>query len=126
MRMFHASKRFFFQILKVVACVCLAALAVGWVYEKSAASRDNRRYQPPGTLVKVHGHWMHLNCMGSGSPTVVLDSALGFHSLDWSSIQKQLAHQTHVCTFDRPGYGWSAAVPGARTSFDAPTSCMTC
>jgi hypothetical protein len=31
----------------------------------------------PGTLYVVNGHTMHMTCVGSGSPTIVLDAGLG-------------------------------------------------
>lgn len=112
-------RKVFWEILKVVVLVCTGAFALGWIYEKAASARDDRRYQPPGRLVEVHGHLMHLNGQGRGSPTVVMDSGIGFHSPDWHHIQQNLAEETRICTYDRPGYGWSAPAAGSRTAFDA-------
>ncbi|NGX58094.1 MAG: 2-succinyl-6-hydroxy-2,4-cyclohexadiene-1-carboxylate synthase [Chlamydiae bacterium] len=116
--MFAASRKFFFQILRVIVVFCFVALVLGWIYERTQASLDKSRYQPRGRIVKVLGTPIHINCSGVGTPTVVMDAALGFHSLDWHLIQEQVAQTTRVCAFDRPGYGWSQSVAGSRTSFN--------
>lgn len=73
-------------------------------------------YPPPGRLVTVNGHQMHLHCGGEGEPTVVLDAGLGGSSLDWSRVQPAVAKETRVCSYDRSGYGWSEPAVGPRTS----------
>jgi pimeloyl-ACP methyl ester carboxylesterase len=74
------------------------------------------RFPPPGALVDIGGHRLHLNCSGAGSPTVVLDSALGGSSMSWSLVQPALARITRVCSYDRAGFGWSDAGPFPRTA----------
>jgi pimeloyl-ACP methyl ester carboxylesterase len=64
---------------------------------------------------------MHLLCTGSGSPTVVMDAGLGGWSLDWSAVQPEVALSTRVCTYDRPGMGWSSPGPEPRDARHAVT-----
>lgn len=71
---------------------------------------------PPGRLVDVGTHRLHLFCLGSGAVTVVLEAGLGGFSLEWLKIQSDLAAETRVCSYDRAGYGWSEAGPPPRTS----------
>lgn len=71
---------------------------------------------PPGCLVQVGSHKLHLRCTGSGSPTVVLDAALGGSSLSWTLVQPAIAQVTHCCSYDRAGFGWSEAGPLPRTA----------
>jgi pimeloyl-ACP methyl ester carboxylesterase len=70
---------------------------------------------PPGTLVDVGGHRLHLHCTGQGSPTVVLEAGAGDFSFDWSLVQRDLARLTRVCSYDRAGYAWSEPGPTPRT-----------
>jgi pimeloyl-ACP methyl ester carboxylesterase len=92
----------------------LAALAlVGAGYEAIAARRDH--YLAPGQLVDVGGYRLHIQCIGAGSPTVVLDAGLGGTSLDWSLVQTEISHTTRVCAYDRAGMGWSETGPQPRT-----------
>lgn len=93
-----------------------AGLALaGAGYEAVAAHGDARAYPPPGQLVDVGGYRLHLVCMGTGSPTVVLDAGLGGTSLDWSLVQSEIGHTTRVCAYDRAGLGWSDSSPQPRT-----------
>ena len=70
---------------------------------------------PPGILVAVGGHRLHLHCSGRGSPTVVLESGAGDFSFDWSLVRPALARLTRVCSYDRAGYAWSEPGPTPRT-----------
>ena len=65
----------------------------------------------PGTYIWVDDHRVHLDCRGSGSPTVVFDSGLGGSSLDWALVQPGVADFTRACTYDRAGYAWSDPGP---------------
>src|SRR5258705_10945572 len=71
---------------------------------------------PPGQLVDVGGHRLHLQCAGEGTPAVVFDAALGASSLSWSLVQPAVARVTRACSYDRAGFGWSDAGPMPRTA----------
>jgi pimeloyl-ACP methyl ester carboxylesterase len=75
-----------------------------------------RAIPPPGTLVDIGGFRLHLHCTGNGSPTIVLDAALGASSLSWSLVQPELARLSRVCSYDRGGFGWSDPGPMPRTA----------
>jgi len=51
---------------------------------------------------------IHLVCMGSGTPTVVLSAGRGDWSVTWSRVQPMVATITRVCAWDRPGFGFSS------------------
>jgi len=98
----------------LVALIAILALA-GASYEAIAATGDARRYPPPGQLVDVGGFRLHIDCVGTGSPAVVLDAGLSGSSLDWSLVQSELGRSTRVCAYDRAGMGWSDPGPQPRT-----------
>jgi pimeloyl-ACP methyl ester carboxylesterase len=100
----------------VLVAVLLVVAVAGFTYEKIEAARDAKRFPPPGVLVDVGDFRMHLYCIGSGSPTVVLDAGLGVLSLTWAPVQKRVAKTTRVCSYDRAGYAWSDSAPTPRTS----------
>jgi hypothetical protein len=54
-----------------IVAVLLGLMLLGACYESVAEARDVRAYPPPGQLVDVGGHCLHINCVGTGSPTVV-------------------------------------------------------
>jgi pimeloyl-ACP methyl ester carboxylesterase len=77
-----------------------------------AETADAKAYPPPGQLVDVGGHRLHINCTGSGSPTVVIEAGLGDWSTSWAGyVQPEVGKTTRVCTYDRAGLGWSDASP---------------
>jgi pimeloyl-ACP methyl ester carboxylesterase len=66
--------------------------------------------------VDVGGYRLHITCMGTGDPAVVIDAGAGNWSVSWVVIQRQLAGDTRVCKFDRAGLGWSDPSPRPRTA----------
>src|SRR3989304_8969128 len=42
-----------------------------------------------------------------GSPTVILEAGASSPSLVWFLVQEKVAEFTRVCSYDRPGFGWS-------------------
>lgn len=98
-----------------VVLVLVLALA-GIVYQAISTAKDLYKYPPSGKLVDVGGYQLHINCIGEGSPTVVMDYGLGGLSLVWSLVQPEVARFTRVCTYDRAGYAWSDPSPKTRTS----------
>ena len=71
---------------------------------------------PPGRLVSVGNHRLHIRCDGQGGPPVIFDAALGGSSLSWSLVQPAVARVTQACSYDRAGFGWSDAGPLPRTA----------
>ena len=74
---------------------------------------------PPGRLVDVGGHRLHLYCTGTGAPTVVLASGASAFAIDWALVQPEVARTNRVCSYDRAGMGWSDStglVPTAERS----------
>jgi pimeloyl-ACP methyl ester carboxylesterase len=61
----------------------------------------------PGKLVDVGGRKLHVNCTGSGQPTVVLDGPGPGLAIDWTLVQPDVAKTTRVCSYDHAGVGWS-------------------
>jgi pimeloyl-ACP methyl ester carboxylesterase len=92
----------------------LVALVVGAIYQAIATEIDQREAFPgPGVMVDVGDHRLHMNCLGQGSPTVVLDAGWGHTSVEWSGwVQPEVAKHTRVCAYDRAGMGWSEPEPG--------------
>lgn len=90
----------------------LGLMLLGYIYEPIAEAADAKAYPPPGQLVDVGGHRLHINCTGTGSPTVVIEAGLGDWSTSWGGyVQPGVAKTTRVCTYDRAGMGWSEAGP---------------
>ncbi|MCI0388677.1 MAG: alpha/beta hydrolase [Acidobacteria bacterium] len=67
---------------------------------------------PPGRLVDIGGRKLHLNCTGSGSPTVILEAGASSFAIDWTLVQPEIARTNRVCSYDRAGMGWSDPATG--------------
>ena len=93
----------------------VALATVGALYQIVGMVLDRAQYPPPGQMVDVGGHRLHVHCIGTGSPTVVLEAAAPGWSLYWSLVQPEVAKVTRVCAYDRAGLGWSERGPLPRT-----------
>jgi len=97
-----------------VACFLKKALAAAALlgYALSPVAAQPR---PPGKLLDIGGHTLHLHCTGKGNPTVVVEYGLGDFSFAWTLVQARVEKFTRVCTYDRAGYAWSQPGPKPRT-----------
>ncbi|MBV8842311.1 MAG: alpha/beta hydrolase [Bryobacterales bacterium] len=66
---------------------------------------------PPGQMVDLGGRRLHLNCTGSGAPSVIVENGGGGFSVEWALVQPLVARRTRICTYDRAGYAWSDRGP---------------
>ena len=101
--------------LGLLMAVIIGLGAAGAGYEAIAARGDATTYPAPGQMVDMGGYRLHIQCVGTGSPTVVLDAGLGGTSLAWSLVQNEIGQTTRVCAYDRAGLGWSENSPQPRT-----------
>ena len=71
-------------------------------------------YGTPHLVGLPDGRRMNLICMGSGSPTVILESGLGSHVFVWGLVQYKIAKTTRTCAYERAGMGVSDEGPAPR------------
>lgn len=107
--------RAFARAVGVILALIVGLAAAGASYEAIAAGGDAKAYPPPGRLVDVGGYRLHIQCVGTGSPAVVLDAGLGSMSHAWNLVQTEMGQTTQVCAYDRAGMGWSDPGPQPRT-----------
>lgn len=106
------------MIVRSLILLVLVIATAGFFYENISEARDRRFNPMPGQLVDVGGYKMHIDCIGQGSPTVILDSGLGDSYISWHKVQPQIAQFVRVCSYDRAGLGYSDSGPHPRTSKD--------
>lgn len=70
---------------------------------------------PPGKLLDVGSHHIHLYSLGEGTPVVVLENGAGESILSWWDVQSEIAKFTQVVSYDRSGLGWSERGGNPRT-----------
>ena len=108
----------------VLASLALASVGAG--YQTVGRAVDVNHPSMPGQLIDVGGRRLHLNCTGSGSPTVVLEPGLWATSAAMAWVAPAVAnHGSRVCVYDRAGRGWSdpadGPLDGAQTAADLHT-----
>lgn len=101
---------------------CFAFLAfaavLGVIYQAVGKRRDLKRHPPPGKLIDLGTHRLHLWDAGqpsaSGSPTILLEAGLMSTVLSWNEVRDELVKSHRVVSYDRAGLGWSDAGPNPR------------
>src|ERR687898_1723835 len=106
-------RRIRMPLLELVVALLVLAVA-GAIYQAIATELAERAYPPPGEMVGVGGYSLHINCVGQGGPTVVLEAGSGAMSAHWVRVQRQVSKTTRVCAYDRAGMGWSEMGPEPR------------
>ncbi len=88
----------FLKTIYIVAFVLLTFVSGVTANDKKTISEFNGR-------IDVGGYELYYVSFGEGSPTVIMDSALGDcgSSSSWRGIQKKIAEQTRVLCYDRAG-----------------------
>jgi pimeloyl-ACP methyl ester carboxylesterase len=97
-----------------VGGVFVALVAAGVVYQRVGLTRQRRQFAPPGQMIDVGGHRLHVTCRGAGSPIVLFESGIAASSLSWSLVAPAVATFTRACAYDRAGLGWSEAPSNSR------------
>jgi pimeloyl-ACP methyl ester carboxylesterase len=111
----------------LLALVLVSALAVGCgghqPKTQGGQKAKTQRAAPviigSGRLVAIGGgRSLYLDCVGSGSPTVVLEAGFGGSTGNWRDVQPQIGRMTRTCSYDRAGLGNSVALPGVHDAGD--------
>ena len=109
--------------LTIVAVMAALFVAVGCGGE---ASKDRADPRPAATLagvdsgelVDVGGRQLYVECVGSGTPTVLLEAGFGRDSQDWTDVLQELGKTTRTCAYDRAGIGVSEPIAGVHDAGD--------
>jgi alpha/beta hydrolase family protein len=88
----------------------------------SASSGALAALSPSPTPVKgrfdIGGRSLFLECVGAGSPTVVMETGQGGDHTQWYKIVPAIRGTNRTCTYDRANIGASDKAPTPRTSAD--------
>ncbi len=105
--------------LLVPVFLTLVLASLGALVQDVTGPQVRRDHPAPGRIYAVHGHQMHLDCTGTGRPTVVLVNGLGELSASWARVAAGVLDTTRVCAYDRPGQAWSDEVDHPQDGVDA-------
>ena len=114
-RLLIATLRWGGRIFLVILILFLGLIAYMLVREAIARSKYQAEYPPPGQMISLETHDIHLYCVGTGSPTVVFEADLDqYGSLSWDFVQGEIGKYTRACSYDRAGIMWSEPGPRPR------------
>ncbi|MFJ7953106.1 alpha/beta fold hydrolase [Lysinibacillus sp. NPDC096418] len=107
------------MVIKV--CLVLGALLVmvfgaSWIYHLNAIKKEVLDTPPPGKMVEVNGHQMHVYQQGKGKQTVVFLSGNGTSApmLDFKPLWSLLSSSNSIAVVEKAGYGWSEVADVSR------------
>jgi pimeloyl-ACP methyl ester carboxylesterase len=111
-RIVISTLRWIGRILLVGLILLLGLVIYLLVRESITRNKYRALFPPPGKMVSIGTHDIHLNCVGSGSPTVVFEADLDqYGSLSWVPVQESIGELTRACSYDRAGILWSEPGP---------------
>ena len=90
------------MFMAVLVAAAVVLIAAGLLWQKRCHSADHLRYPAPGSTADG----LHVVCNGEGAP-VILEAGIAASSVGWTIVQRELSHFCRVCSYDRPGFGWS-------------------
>jgi pimeloyl-ACP methyl ester carboxylesterase len=101
-----------------VALVCATFLA-GCSGSDDEASKQPASKSAKDRMVDVGGRSLHLSCVGSGAPTVILENGLDGEESTWSDIVPEVKTDSRVCTYSRANVPPSDTREGTHTAADS-------
>src|SRR5215207_9493617 len=102
-------------LLATMALTFLVAACGGGGEGKLEAGASHEK-APKGTFDLPNGRSLYMECLGSGSPTVVLEPGENTPASAMQAVQDPLARRSMACAYDRANVGSSGTAPTPRTA----------
>ncbi len=97
--------------LAAIAILTFVAFSWDWLRHREA----RQKFTAPLDFVNVDGQEIHIHRTAAGGPaTVVFEAGLFDVASDWLHLQRLLAPTVSTFAYDRPGTGFSDALPGGQ------------
>ena len=98
--------------MRVCRALGATALAAGSMAATIAAApvgdSGYERYAKPTTIARIgRGRTISWNCIGQGTPRIILTAGAGDWSAVWRKVQGAVGATTRACAWDRAGFGLS-------------------
>ncbi len=108
------------SVVLLLGAALVLALPAGVIAREGSATEAPATPTSSGNRVDIGGRALFISCIGTGSPTVVLEAGSGNSADTWAGVQPEIARFTRVCSYDRAGLGQSDPAPaGVRTVQDS-------
>ena len=108
------------RIILTAAAVVVFLILLGATYQGVATALERRQFPHPGRLIDIGDRQLHIDCVGKGTPAVVLEAPAAGLSAAWGWVQPAVAMTTRVCSYDRAGLGWSELGNAGFTAAEVP------
>jgi len=104
------------SVFIVIISILLLVIAVSFINHWIQLKREAGLLTPPGIIVKVNNHQIHVYAEGSGPRTLVFMSGGGTTSpmLDFKGLYSKLSDRYRVVVVEKSGYGYSEAAKVSR------------
>ena len=97
--------------VSLLSLLLLLILVVGgsWIYHSIIMKKEIASTPPPGIMVEVDGHAMHIYAEGDGEQTIVFLSGAGTSApmIDFKPLWSKLSPKYTIAVVEKSGYGWS-------------------
>ncbi len=96
-------------LLVSLAGLLLLLIIGSTINHRLRVPREEAAHPPPGQLVAVNGHRLHVYAEGTGDLTLVFLSGSGTTApvLDFRGLYRRLSDDYRTVVVERAGYGWS-------------------
>ncbi|MBY7142136.1 alpha/beta hydrolase [Virgibacillus sp. NKC19-3] len=97
-------------IIGLSIIILLVLLITGsWIYNKIATAKEVKETPPPGQMVTVNDHDMHVYTKGKSDTNIVFMAGGGTSSptLDFKPLWSKLLPKYQITVVEKAGYGWS-------------------
>ena len=105
-------KHIFRKVILTVLGLTAIFLLFSFIRHRVMLEGEKDLITPPGQMVDVDGHKMHVYSVGEGDKTLVLMAASGTvcPSLDFKNLYSELGDDYRVVVVEKFGYGYSDTV----------------
>lgn len=99
-----------------VILLLLFVVSSSWIYHSIAMKKEIALTPPPGKMVDVNDHAMHIYSEGDGEQTIVFLSGAGTSApvLDFKPLWSELSSKHTIAVVEKAGYGWSETADVSR------------
>jgi pimeloyl-ACP methyl ester carboxylesterase len=111
----------FFFCCVVILLLVVSGCGAGGGGEGESGAGASHENAPKGTFDLPNGRSLYVKCLGSGSPTVVLEPGENTPGSAMNPLQDPLARQSMTCVYDRANVESSGTAPTPRTAAEIVT-----
>jgi pimeloyl-ACP methyl ester carboxylesterase len=109
-------------MLVAALTIAVGDVREGFAQDQQAVDSSLIPYASTRDSVRLSdGRMLHLVCMGTGSPVVILTAGAGQWSVTWNKVQPKVAEKTRVCAWDRASFGMSTPPASPQTALERTT-----